>query len=182
MARGRKAEPAAIKDLKGNPGKRPIARQESDIADLAGKPPAFMRRQSARRIYTDLHRELTATNILRATDVNAFTRYCEYMADWIELTGQLRKKGTRTVYETDTRHGRMLRIHPYFTARGRLEDDIVKLEDHLGLTPRARQSILQQFANVQPELPGFAEPDPRPAADDDQGVPVLGGLSGGQVH
>ena len=40
----------------------------------------------------------------------------------------------------------MLRINPWFTVRSRLEDDLVKLEEKLGLTPLDRQRIIRDLA------------------------------------
>lgn len=88
---------------------------------------------------------------LRATDFYAFKRYCMTMADWIAAAKKVKAHGA--VYETDTRHGRMQRIHPWFIVMERLEKRLQDLEDRFGMNPRARQQMLQQMASAGSGLP-----------------------------
>ncbi len=86
---------------------------------------------------------------------------------------------TKSVYETNTRHGKMKRIHPLFAIQERLERRLLALEDRFGLSPQARQSIMLRLATA-PALPftGGADPAgdtaPQPARP---ATPTLGFLN-----
>lgn len=147
--RGRNPQPAAIKEAKGNPGKRPIAK-ETDIRDLAKGAPNWLTDKAALAIWAELHGELTRIKLLRATDANAFARYCRNVAHWIAVTKVLAEEGD--TYVTETKHGTMRRINPSFIIQERIERRLVDAEDRLGLNPAARQRILQQMASSAQQL------------------------------
>jgi P27 family predicted phage terminase small subunit len=122
-------------------------------------------------------------NWLRETDVPAFTRLCVYLAEWAELEARIRKNGF--TYETNSRHGKMLRIHPDFQARDRIEGRLEALEDRFGLTPAMRQKLMVALAlnpaapSVPGELPLEGPGDAAPAEAPASPVNFLGG---GSVH
>jgi P27 family predicted phage terminase small subunit len=122
-----------------------------------------------------MNRDMSSSNLIKKADGNAFGRYCAYMAEWVELDRKLREMG-EVIYETDTRHGKMQRIHPLFNARDRTESNLIKLEEQLGLTPRARIAILAHLSGQQPSLPGLGD-EPAIAAqrDEDDSIGFLAG-------
>jgi P27 family predicted phage terminase small subunit len=140
--KGRKAKPAEVKAAQGNPGRRPI-HHAPDLPGLSLQPPKDLP-AAARRIWEALAPELSRLKLLRATDLGAFARYCEHLARWAELTKALRKSGE--TYVTQSAHGTMRRIDPNFMVRDRIEGRLHELEDRFGLTPMARQQLLQKLA------------------------------------
>ena len=90
----------------------------------------------------------------------------------------------------------MLRINPWFTVRSRLEDDLVKLEEKLGLTPLDRQRIIRDLAAAAQmpagDLFGGRGGDGAESEGDDLDVPVpaepadeistIGGLGSGRLN
>lgn len=68
-------------------------------------------------------------------------------------------------YETESRHGRMQRLNPDFVALTRVETVLGDLEEKFGLTPAARQRILQLRAR-QGELLPTGQPAPAQQDDD----------------
>lgn len=180
MARGRKAQPAAVKEAKGNPGKRPISKVEAEVPDHPEDAPAWLTGTHAINVWKTLRRDLGTINLIKSTDQMAFARYCYYLGEWIKAANKLKRE--RKVYTTESQHGTMKRVHPLLTVQLRYEQVIIKLEEQIGLTPAARQSILQRVAQ-QPNLPftgrGGETPkqDPVPEAD-----PLLGGLQPKAVH
>lgn len=189
---GRKAMSPELQAARGNPGKRPVRKRESVKAVVAQQivlaRPTWLTDALAKGVWDKL---LPALHFLRDSDVHVFGRYCIYVADWVTATRNIVKTGG-AVYETSSAHvENMMRINPWFTARGRIEDDLVKLEEKLGLTPLDRQRIISNLANAA-RLPttdlfgadgaregeeGAGASPPQPA-----GMPMdidtIGGLSG----
>ncbi len=165
--RGRKPKPAELKALQGNPGKRaqPAPPAEPDPEPPAQPPetastaPKHLS-DAAARVWATLAPHLTRLKFLRVTDQEAFARYCEHIARYWHLTRALATTGE--TYETETKHGRMRRINPEFLVRDRIERQLESLEDRFGMSPRARQQILQQMAAATPALP-FGDPPGREA-------------------
>jgi len=171
MARGRRADPAEVKRLKGNPGNRPIGAapaQQEDLSDI----PAWLttddvgtdaaRRISALavQIWRRLHGELVKLKLLKSTDENAFGRYCRYMAEWIEHTRTIDRDGHW--YTTSSEHvGELRRPHPAVRFRKDVEQALKDLGESMGLTPAARQRIFQQLATA----PGAGATPKAPAED-----------------
>lgn len=156
MARGRKPKPDALKRAQGNPGKRALPELPVEAAQQPLAPPA---RSSAparlseegRRIWDALAPELERMKFLRSSDQGAFERYCDTLASYWRVTLELREVGE--TYETESAHGRMLRVHPKFAVQDRLARRLDQLEDRFGLTPAARQQILQRLAAQPTHLP-----------------------------
>src|SRR5690606_3619285 len=108
--------------------------------------------KAAKEIWDRTAAPLARINFLRETDRAAFARYCHHLAEWWTLTRQLRKDGL--TYVTTSNHGTMKRLNPDFVARQRIEDRLETLEDRFGLTPAARQQILQRLAAAPPPAAG----------------------------
>lgn len=174
--RGRKPEPAAVKEAKGNPGRRPLPKEQDAVR--ATEAPKALSRQ-AKKIWEELAPDLQRMKFLRPTDAHAFARYCEHLTRWWELTKSLRKTGE--TYESESNHGKLLRVRPEFLVRERLEKRMEALEDRFGLSPAARQQILQRLAIVNPTPAGdlldrVAKQD---ASADQQTVEAAAPASGG---
>lgn len=142
---GRRAMTPEQKEARGNPGKRPIVKtaKVGVIRKAALTRPDWLTDEIALQVWDQTHEQL---HYLRDSDVHVFGRYCVYMAGWIDATDKIRETGG-SVYETSSAHvENMMRINPWFTVRSRLEDDLVKIEEKLGLTPLDRQRIIVQLA------------------------------------
>ncbi len=99
---------------------------------------------------------------IKPSDSLVLARWCKAMSQWVAVSRELQHG--MIVYETESKHGKMLRMHPLFQAQGRLEDRLIKIEDRLGLNPMARQALIRGVVTS-----GFLSPDaPQPkAAEDD---------------
>ncbi len=80
---------------------------------------------------------------LRATDRYGFGRWCWAMAQWIRVTEKL--AGEDLTYISESQHGTLKRINSLFIVQQHLERRLVDHEDRFGLTPQARQRILQHM-------------------------------------
>lgn len=147
MARGPAAQSPAAKIAKGNPGNRAVVETKDEAAPIADLPPAWLKNETALEIWSALAPELRSLRFLRATDQTAFARYCDNLARWIKLRDKVDGEGGRgESYTTTSNHGTMERLNPDFIAMQRVEDRLVTLEDRFGMSPVARQSILQRMA------------------------------------
>lgn len=153
MARGRRPEPGEVKEAKGNPGRRPNATGAAvELPGLGAEAPEQLTGE-ARTIWGALAPELARMKLLRATDAPVFARYCDHLARFWRVKAAL--DGVGEVYETDSAHGRMLRINPWFAVLDRLCKRLEALEDRIGLSPAARQQLLLRMAAVPAApLPG----------------------------
>ena len=179
MTRGPKPMTAEEQKARGNPGKRsPSKKAAIAVGDSKIERPAFLKGRKAGAVWERIAGSLISANLVRSTDAVALARYCQYVVDWIEANDVVSKMKV-PVYETDTNHGKMLRIHPAATIRGRLEDDLIKLEEKLGLTPADRHRLLQNMA-AMPQVPpgGMFDPpeDQAPASEADANTSVIGAL------
>ena len=164
--------PDAIAAARGNPGKRkkrppaPSAGATPGHAVTSEEPPAQASPEKgvaatparlgkeAKVIWQKIAPELARMNLLRATDVHAFERYCEYLGEWWTAKRKLRARGSEgAVYKTKSNHGEMIRLHPLVRRMDRLEYLMQGLEDRFGLTPRARQELYRALATMPAERP-----------------------------
>lgn len=182
--RGNKGQPAAIRAAKGNPGKRggkiPAAAEAQPALKLAA--PGKLT-DAGKVIWRDLAPKLKKINLLRETDLPSFTRYCDTLSEYWKVTRELRRKNY--TYEAETTvGGKLLRLNPLFMVQSRLARLLDSLEDRFGLTPRARQEVLQRMAQSQLGLPFDKPADDKPAAASDPTgfLPQVSAGGSTQVH
>lgn len=164
MKSGPKPQPGELAALKGNPGHRPVVTTPADVGQIAERPPAFIKTEAARKLWLELMPMLRQLRFVKQTDEFAVGRYCIHLARFLDLNAKVSaaaKSGGGVSYETDTNHGRMLRLHPHFAAMMRIEEALVKLEDRIGLTPASRQSLMVRVAGNPGDLPTAPLTDPR---------------------
>lgn len=144
MARGPAARSPEEKLARGNPGNRAVVEAKDEASPIGELPPSWLVDPIALGIWSTLAPELRSLRFLRSTDQTAFARYCDNLARWIKLRDKVHGKGES--YTTTSNHGTMERLNPDFVAMQRVEDRLVTLEDRFGMSPVARQSILQRMA------------------------------------
>ena len=168
MARGRKPQPAAVKEARGNPGRRPVKRAaEAAVKDLAGYPDwldvtKFAAKDQraiaalALAAWRHLQAELQTLRLLKTTDAYTLGRFCQYHAEWVHATRVLAAEGYW--YERKLGTGETAKLpHPAARMRRDAMMALKDLGDAMGLTPSARLRLTQQLANGlpggQPGLP-----------------------------
>lgn len=162
-------QPDAVKRARGNPGKRKLKPSSNLAMPPAGaaKPDSHLR-VAARHVWNALAPELQRLNLLRGTDSNALSRYCDDVASYWEIRQKLREQGL--TYEVKSLHGTYQRLNPLFTIQERLAARLVVMEDRFGLSPQSRQALMvrsAQLAASQGNLPfgGTIQPDAAPPPD-----------------
>ncbi|MCH8855998.1 MAG: phage terminase small subunit P27 family [Proteobacteria bacterium] len=160
MARGRKGQSAEERAAKGNPGKRGAKATKGKtvppLPPVSEATPAYLSAEG-KKVWARVAPILAPMKFFRATDHEAMARYCENLQNWWAAERRLRRFKGDPTYETESKHGKMLRVHPLLTAQNAYEKRLIALEDRLGLSPKARQEILRGLASALPPLP----PGPR---------------------
>jgi len=139
MTAGAKPQPTALRVLRGNPGKRPLPKNEPQplLALEPPEPPAFLDGDAAdewRRVVVDL----VAMNLLAMCDANVLAAYCVAFARWraAETSIAERKLAGRAdrglTIDGGTKQSPLVRIAAQAAA------DMVKYAAEFGLTPSAR--------------------------------------------
>ncbi|MEO1223331.1 MAG: phage terminase small subunit P27 family [Pseudomonadota bacterium] len=181
MPRGRRPQPEAVREAKGNPGKRKSAAPPADTGDDIGGlgvPENLDEREA--RVWRTLVPALVQLRFVKRTDWPALERYCHWTVRFWDAREKI--KANDAVYVTSSPHiDHMLRQNPWFGILVRAEKMLQDLEDRIGLNPTARQRILmQRAAGPTGELPLGDQPPkeaPKPAQS------PIGMLSGGgSVH
>lgn len=178
----RRAQPAAVKQAKGNPGRRKIA-DESDLAKPDRSPartfaPPARFKGMRRLLWKQLVPQLVELRLLRTTDLPAFERYVGFLAKWRDAEKLLEK--AKLVQVTSSEHVQnMERVSKALMVSVMLDKRLSEIEDRFGMNPAARQSLLMKMAAAQPSLPfGQQGKDNKPA---DQPAAVTPPPSAGPV-
>lgn len=152
MTRGRRALPDEIKALKGNPGKRRLVLAQAEEKGGPIKAPAYVSTVDEKRIFARVADELARVRFIKASDADVLGRWAVYLAKWVSIKKRLQGKKADVFYETASKHGKMLRVHPLFASLFKIEQHLMALEDRIGLNPSSRQAILRGIINA-PNIP-----------------------------
>lgn len=172
--RGRKPLPDSVKAIKGNPGKQKLAidrAQAGQPAAIAPAPavkvhvPEFLTSKRSRLIFGRVIDDYVQQRIARGPDLIAYGRWAYYVDRWIDVKEKLERKPL--IYETKSKHGKLIRKHPHFQAMTDLERVLQSLEDRLGLNPVARQNYLRGLSALPRALGDlFGQGEPEKRADE----------------
>ncbi|MBI1243773.1 MAG: hypothetical protein GC202_02115 [Alphaproteobacteria bacterium] len=155
---GRRALPAAVHALNGNPGKR---KRKPDNAGLPPGDPQVVDRSvvelpvpkpiagmsvAARRHWTRLAPVLVKRGLLRETDLDSFATLCRLEAEDEKLAKIVESAGR---YYTNNG---VVRRHPAVSDRQRITKDLRDYRDRFGLNPQARVRVPTGIPDA-PRLP-----------------------------
>ncbi len=170
MSRGRRAKPAEIKALLGNPGKRRLAllspKAGASGADVAPsihvpEPPSFLdddEREAFAFVY-----ETMPLNLVRESDKVAVSRWAGWLVKWVNAKRRLADKGNDS-YVSVSKHGSFVRVDADFNVMCKAEANLVTLEDRLGLNTVARSNLTSKLFQMPGPHPGALFEDDEPAA------------------
>src|SRR5262245_24134358 len=115
--RGRHPKPDALKEAQGNPGRRRRAAQTptpTAAQPVSASLPFARLSENARLAYQLIGTDLRTLNFVRSTAGPLLLRYCDTLARFWKVTGEIDSFGGE-VYECDTQAGgKMLRMRPQF--------------------------------------------------------------------
>lgn len=90
--RGRKPKPTAIKRVSGNPGKRPLPKNDVKPPRQLPRPTPILQ-GAARQEWWRIGRLLYDAGLLTKIDAPALTAYCQSYGRWCEAEEEIRRTG-----------------------------------------------------------------------------------------
>lgn len=166
--RGRKPKPTALKELEGNPGKRPLNKNEPkpEAAPEAGAPPKHLS-DHAKAEWRRLYEPLRRCNLLTVADLPAFEAYCVSYGRAKEADEIIEREGL-----TITTPNQHKQAHPCVSI-SRQERFLAKaFLIEFGLTPASRSRIASA---------GTPPPPSNPTDEDDE-LPPAREVPGGEFE
>ena len=118
---GRKPVPTALKLVRGNPGKRPINRDEPRPSREAAKHRPAVAKQ------------LREAGLLTAIDATALGLYCEAFARWKDANARIVRYGT----VVKSPNGYPIQS-PYLAIANKAHEQMTRLLAEFGMTPSSR--------------------------------------------
>ena len=146
---GRPKKPAAVKELEGNPGHRPIQEEPQFQAVKIPKCPTHLKGE-ARKEWKRVSQELFEAGLLANVDRAALAAYCTVWARWVRAEKELDEgKNKKLDEEVDTtRTGLVLETdkgyryqNPWVSIANKSMEDMKKFMAEFGMTPASRGKV-----------------------------------------
>lgn len=155
MPRGRKPKPTKLKQLLGNPGKRPLNDREPAPRPGTPEPPAHLdelARDEWRRVAPDL----AGAGVLAHVDRAALAAYCQNWSRWVKLSDALARTG-EIVREAGT--GKLV-VNPVVYTLHKVERQMHAFCSEFGMTPASRSRIRLEPGDAGDPFESFLRGDP----------------------
>ena len=136
--RGRKPKPTLIKQLEGNPGKRPLNEFEPKPEKRAPKCPTWLDKE-AKKEWRRTAKQLEKLGVLTEVDMAAFAGYCEAYARWKEAEEFISRHGT--IIKTPSGYWQQV---PQVSIAQTYLKIMIKFCEQFGLTPSSRSRIVAE--------------------------------------
>ena len=133
---GRKKTPAALKEILGNRGKRPLQPDLKLKGSKLPQPPAFLAADALAE-WERIVAVLAPTGILTPLDAAALAVYCSTYATWKEAS-ELLAEADLTIVGAK---GHLIQ-NPLIRIANRAASDLVRYSSEFGLTPISRARII----------------------------------------
>lgn len=134
--RGRKPTPTAIKELEGNPGKRPLNTNEPKPKKKAPPCPKWLE-PDAKKEWKRLAKQMEEIGILTQVDMTAFAGYCQSWARYKEAEEFISQHGT--IVKTPSGYYQQI---PQVSIAQTYLKIMNRFCEQFGLTPAARSRIV----------------------------------------
>ena len=131
---GRRPKPTALKEIQGNPGKRPLNRNEPKPTGMPTCPSHLD--ANAKKEWRRISKELIALGLLTAVDRAALAAYCAAYSRWIAAEENLQKFGL--VVKAPSGYPVQ---NPYVSIANTAWDHMRKYATEFGLTPASRTRL-----------------------------------------
>jgi len=141
MKAGRKPKPTALKILEGNPGRRPLNKNEPNPPQIASGCPEWLS-DKAKEEWARAAPILERLGLLTELDRVAFAGYCQNYGKWVEAEEFLKEKGTTYGYSKKDDDGKTIAVYitqfPQVAIARKCMEQIIKLCAEFGMTPSSR--------------------------------------------
>ncbi len=144
--RGRKPVPTALKELRGNPGRRPIKAREPKPARSAPKCPAHLQ-PAVKKEWKRMAALLEPLGLLTEIDGDALEAYCVAYARWDEAEKVIQKTGMVTKAPSG-----YPMISPYLSVANKAMEQARRFLIEFGMTPSSRTRVTVQEEETRSPL------------------------------
>jgi len=141
--RGRKPTPTAIKELEGNPGKRPLNNNEPKPKKKAPPCPKWLEPE-AKKEWRRLAKQMEEIGILTEVDMAAFAGYCQAWARYKEAEEFITQHGT--IVKTPSGYYQTI---PQVSIAQTYLKIMNRIAEQFGLTPASRSRIIAGGSDVK---------------------------------
>lgn len=138
MKTGRPAKPTAIKELEGNPGRRPLNKREPKPRVTTPACPAWLQGEG-RKEYRRVAKMLTTLRVMTEADRTALAAYAREYALWREADEYAERNGQLEIGEKGNAY-----MSPMVGIANMHFKNMLKLMSEFGLTPSSRTRIVAQ--------------------------------------
>lgn len=145
MSAGRKPKPTKLKELEGNPGKRPLNKNEPQYSGVPTAPKHLDK--AAKQEWKRISKDLESAGVLTTVDRAALAAYCAAYSRWAAAETNIQKFGM--VIKAPSGYPIQ---NPYVTIANTAMGNMHKFATEFGLTPSSRSRI-----QVEPQK---TDPDP----------------------
>jgi len=145
--RGPRPTPTKLKILRGNPGCRPLNKNEPQPPASGVTMPAHLGPVAQAR-WGELLPIVQAMRVMTDADVEALARYCDTYEWWLAVRAKLRAEGDTYPILNDGGEVKYIAQRPEVSIAHKLATQLRQLEQDFGLNPSARTSL-----QVEPEKP-----------------------------
>lgn len=139
MARGRKAKPTAIKILQGNPGHRPLNKEEPDYGPGAPLKPDWLD-EFASEEWDRLVSILAPARVISKGEVGILVVACDAYSQLRQCQKFIKRKGSIS-YATSTNGGTNYKPYPEVGQRNVARRQYLSSLSELGLSPSSRTKV-----------------------------------------
>lgn len=138
--RGPAPLPTKVKQLRGNPGKRPLNEDEPELPARAPRCPGHLKGE-ARAEWKRVASTLNTAGLLTQVDRAALAVYCQAWSRWVKAEEQVARHGeiVKTV------SGNLIQ-NPYLSIANRSMKQLQTLAREFGMTPSARSQLHMSLA------------------------------------
>ena len=145
--RGRKPTPTHIKEIRGNPGKRPVNGREPRPAVRAPSCPRELC-PAAKKEWRRLARQLLMMRLVTDLDRAILAAYCQAYALWAEAVAAVRKYGAMVKSPSG-----FPMQSPYVAVANKQAELMIRIAAEFGFTPSSRSRIAVPPPSLR-DLPG----------------------------
>lgn len=135
MPGGRPPKPTKLKELTGNPGRRPLNKNEPQPNQKRPPCPKHLVGE-ARKEWNRMAKQLFDLGLLTEVDRAALAAYCQAWARWIEAEEKLRTNGM--VVMTDKGYPV---LSPYWSVANQSMKQMKSFLTEFGMTPASRSRV-----------------------------------------
>lgn len=152
---GRKTTPTAIKELHGNPGKRPLNKREPKPRIIGALSPPSVMSDDAKREWRRISAELYRLGLLTTIDRASLAAYCQAYGRWFHaerLLRQFEAKDPVAGLLAKTTNGNVIQS-PLVGVANKAMADMVRYAAEFGMTPSARTRIATEGREIDAAEP-----------------------------